>query len=44
MQPNNELVAGLGGKPPEVYSIGDCVEAKRIGEAVKDAYRVALKL
>jgi 2,4-dienoyl-CoA reductase (NADPH2) len=44
MQPNNELVAGLAGKPPEVYSIGDCVEAKRIGEAVKDAYRVALKL
>jgi len=44
MQPDNELFTALEGKLPEVYSIGDCVEAKRIGEAVKDAYRIALKL
>jgi len=44
MQPDNDLSTGLAGKLPEVYSIGDCVEPKRIGEAVKDAYRVALKL
>jgi 2,4-dienoyl-CoA reductase (NADPH2) len=44
MQPDNALFAGLAGKLPEVYSIGDCVAAKRIGEAVKDAYRVAIKL
>jgi len=44
MQPDNALFAGLSGKLPGVYSIGDCVEAKRIGEAVKDAYRIALRL
>jgi 2,4-dienoyl-CoA reductase (NADPH2) len=44
MQPENGLFSGLAGRLPEVYSIGDCVEAKRIGEAVKDAYRVALSL
>ena len=44
MQPDNELFSGLKGKLPEVYSVGDCVEPKRIGEAVKAAYRVALKL
>jgi 2,4-dienoyl-CoA reductase (NADPH2) len=44
MQPENDLFSGLASKLPEVYSIGDCVEARRIGEAVKDAYRVALKL
>jgi 2,4-dienoyl-CoA reductase (NADPH2) len=44
MQPENGLFSGLAGKLPEVYSIGDCVEPKRIGEAVKAAYRVALRL
>jgi len=44
MQSDNELSTGLAGKLPEVYSIGDCVDPKRIGEAVKEAYRVALKL
>ena len=44
MQPANDLSTALAGKLPEAYSIGDCVEAKRIGEAVKDAYRVALRL
>ena len=44
MQPCDDLSAVLAGRLPEVYPIGDCVEAKRIGEALKDAYRVALRL
>ncbi len=44
MQSDNGLAAALAGKLPGVYSIGDCVQPKRIGEAVKDAYRVALRL
>jgi pyruvate/2-oxoglutarate dehydrogenase complex dihydrolipoamide dehydrogenase (E3) component len=44
MQPENALFSALAGKLPGVYSIGDCVQPKRIGEAVKDAYRIALKL
>jgi hypothetical protein len=44
MQPAHDLSTALAGKLPEAYSIGDCVEAKRIGEAVKDGYRVALRL
>ena len=44
MQPANDLFSCLAGKLAEVYSIGDCVEPKRIGEAIKDAYRVALRL
>lgn len=28
----------------EVYSIGDCVEPRRIGEAVKEGYRIGLRV
>jgi 2,4-dienoyl-CoA reductase (NADPH2) len=44
MQPYNELSPGLAGMVREFYAIGDCVEPKRIGEAVKSAYRTALRI
>jgi hypothetical protein len=44
MKPNNELSSLLDGKAPELFTIGDCVEPKRIGEAIKSAYRTALKI
>jgi 2,4-dienoyl-CoA reductase (NADPH2) len=44
MRPCNKLVSQLTGKVAEIYSIGDCVEPKRIGEAIKAAYRTALAL
>jgi NADPH-dependent 2,4-dienoyl-CoA reductase/sulfur reductase-like enzyme len=44
MQPDNGLAADLAGKLPAVYSIGDCAGPKRIGEAIKAAYLLALKL
>jgi 2,4-dienoyl-CoA reductase (NADPH2) len=40
----NQLAGELNGKIPELYSIGDCVEPKRIGEAIKAAYRIALNI
>jgi pyruvate/2-oxoglutarate dehydrogenase complex dihydrolipoamide dehydrogenase (E3) component len=44
MKPNNILSTLLDGKVAELYTIGDCVEPKRIGEAIKSAYRMALKI
>lgn len=44
MKPCNELASQLAGKVPELYSVGDCVEPKRIGEAIKSAYRTVLNI
>ena len=44
MQPYNELSLGLAAMGREFYAIGDCVEPKKIGEAVKSAYRTALRI
>jgi 2,4-dienoyl-CoA reductase (NADPH2) len=44
MQPDNELSHSLAALGGEFYAIGDCVEPKRIGEAVKSAYRTALRI
>ena len=44
MQPDNGLSLRLAGTGLEFYAIGDCVEPKRIGEAIKSAYRTALKI
>ena len=44
MQPDNDLSLRLAGMGREFYAIGDCVEPKRIGEAVKSAYRTALRI
>jgi NADPH-dependent 2,4-dienoyl-CoA reductase/sulfur reductase-like enzyme len=42
MKPCNDLASRLTGKVAGLYTIGDCVEPKRIGEAIKSAYRTAL--
>jgi len=44
MQRDNGLSLSLAGMGQEFYAIGDCVEPKRIGEAVKSAYRTALEI
>ncbi len=44
MKPYNELESQVKGKVAELYTIGDCVEPKRIGEAIKAAYRAALMI
>ena len=40
--PETGLAASLKGKVPEIHSIGDCVEPRRILEAVGEGYRVGL--
>ncbi|MDD5082929.1 MAG: FAD-dependent oxidoreductase, partial [Dehalococcoidales bacterium] len=40
MVPQTALYEKLKGKAPEVFLIGDCVEAGRVGEATRDGYRV----
>jgi len=44
MQPDNGLSRGLSGTAQEFYAIGDCAEPKRIGEAVKSAFRTAIRI
>ncbi|MCX6007401.1 MAG: FAD-dependent oxidoreductase [Chloroflexi bacterium] len=44
MKPCNKLASHLAGKVAGLYTIGDCVEPKRIGEAIKSAYRTALNI
>lgn len=44
MKANKDLAEALQGKVPELYSVGDCVEAKRIPEATRAAYDVGMKL
>ncbi len=43
-KPNNELAQALEGKVPELYSIGDCVEPRRILEAIHEGWKVALEI
>ncbi|MFC2033697.1 FAD/NAD(P)-binding oxidoreductase, partial [Chloroflexota bacterium] len=44
MRPNNELLEQLKGGPYELYSIGDCVEPRRIANAVAEATQVAYSI
>jgi len=37
--PNNDLAKQLQGKVPSVYSIGDCVDPQKIGEAIRAGFR-----
>ena len=37
--PNNELAQQLQGKVTAVYSIGDCVDPQKIGEAIRAGFR-----
>jgi 2-enoate reductase len=40
MKKNNAINNTIG----EVYAIGDCVEPRRIGEAVKEGYKIGLRI
>lgn len=41
MRPRQELQSALEGKIPRLHAIGDCVEPRRIFEAIWEAYRLA---
>lgn len=43
-KPNQELAKQLEGKVPALYRIGDCVEPRRIREAIQDAALIARKV
>lgn len=43
-KPNQALAKQLEGKVPEIYCIGDCVEPRRIREAIHDAALIARKI
>jgi len=40
-KPRNMLQQDLAGKVPELYAVGDCVEARNMIEAIHEAYDVA---
>jgi pyruvate/2-oxoglutarate dehydrogenase complex dihydrolipoamide dehydrogenase (E3) component len=40
-RPNQELYQQLSGKVPEVYQVGDCVEPRRLLEAIADSFLVS---
>jgi len=42
--PDKDLAQSLRGKVPELYEAGDCVEARRILEAVHEGARAALEI
>ena len=44
MEAEDGLAMALRGKVPELYTVGDCVEPTRIGDAVKAAYRCAIRV
>lgn len=43
-EPNKELDEKLSGKVPVPYSIGDCVEPRRIKEAIEEGFRLAREI
>ncbi len=43
-KPDNRLAESLRGKIPELYEVGDCVEPRRIMEAVHEGADVGLKI
>jgi 2,4-dienoyl-CoA reductase-like NADH-dependent reductase (Old Yellow Enzyme family)/thioredoxin reductase len=42
--PHTDLAEALKGKGPKVHSIGDCVEPRRILEAMREGWKVALEI
>lgn len=44
LAPSNELAQELKEKVPAIYPVGDCVEVRKIAEAVEDGFRVAREL
>jgi len=43
-KPNKELGEKLSGKVPALYSIGDCVEPRRIREAIEEGFCLAREI
>ena len=44
MEPITELARSLEGKVEEVHLVGDCVEPRRIGEAITEGFHTALAI
>lgn len=44
MKANNELAKELEGKIAEVYSVGDCVEPKKIAQAIESGFRLGMRI
>lgn len=42
--PNNALGKALEGKVPELYMIGDCVEARTALDAIHEGYKVSVRI
>lgn len=42
-KPNAGLAEALRGKVPAVYSVGDCVEPRKIAQAIEDGFKAALE-
>ena len=43
-RPNNSLTKLLKGNVPELYEVGDCVEPRRILEAIHEGAEAALRI
>jgi len=41
LEPNRELLGALEDRLPEVYAIGDCVESRKVLDAVREGFRTA---
>ena len=41
LTPNNGLLKSLEGKVPEIYTVGDCKEARLIADAIGEGDRTA---
>ncbi len=44
MKSERQLVENIEGIVPEIHVVGDCIEPRRIREAITDGYRAGLKL
>jgi 2,4-dienoyl-CoA reductase-like NADH-dependent reductase (Old Yellow Enzyme family)/thioredoxin reductase len=44
MKSERHLVSALEGIVPEIHQVGDCIEPRRIREAIADGYHVGLKI
>jgi len=44
LAPSNELAQKLEGKVPAIYCIGDCVEVRKIAQAIEEGFRVAREI
>ena len=44
LEPDKELAQELEGRVAEIHSIGDCVEAQRIAQAIEGGFRIAREI